>query len=201
MFTLIELPYEPDALEPVISKRTLSFHPGKHLKGYVDNLNKLLVGTEFENLGHIGGNEESVLKELMKRSANAIFNNAGQILNHNLYFRQFTPVPIPPAGHLLAQIVKQWGTIESFQAEFVAKGTALFGSGWIWLAAGKDCTLTILQCSGADNPIVHGLQPILTFDVWEHAYYLDWQNRRADHLAALWPLLDWNELERRFSAL
>lgn len=201
MFTLIELPYSPEALESAISARTLSFHHGKHLRGYVDNLNKLIVGTEFEALFcHTERSEESLLIEIVKKSTGAIFNNAGQILNHNLYFTQFTPASGAPVGRLLAQIVKQWGTLEAFKAEFVAKGTGLFGSGWVWLQADADGTLSIAQYAGADNPVVHDLRPILTFDVWEHAYYLDFQNRRADYLAALWPILDWAVLEQRYSA-
>ena len=139
MFTLIDLPYALDALEPVISARTLEFHHGKHLQTYVDNLNKLIAGTEFESM---------TLEEIVARSAslpaptgNPIFNNAGQVLNHNLYFTQFCPRhsrldrESAPAGPLKDQIEKQWGSIESFQKEFVAKGVGLFGSGWVWLQA------------------------------------------------------------------
>ena len=210
MFTLIDLPYSLDALEPVISSRTLEFHHGKHLKGYVDNLNKLIVGTEFDNL---------TLEEIvMKAPAGPIFNNAGQILNHNLYFTQFCPchserseesgvsLPSPtpgaslpaPTGNLLVQINRQWGTLDAFKAEFVQKGTTLFGSGWVWLQADANGELSIAQYTGADNPAAHGLKPILTFDVWEHAYYLDYQNRRADHLNALWSIVDWKVLEDRY---
>ena len=208
MFTLIELPYA--SLAPVISDQTLSFHHGKHLQTYVDNLNKLVAGTEFEALCHSERSEESVLEEIIKKSTGGIFNNAGQILNHNLYFLQFkTPDQVggdaaptgslpAPTGNLLAQIVKQWGSFEAFQAEFEAKGTALFGSGWVWLAANEAGELCILQCHGADNPVAHGLKPILTFDVWEHAYYLDYQNRRAAQLKALWQIVDWSVVEKRY---
>lgn len=208
MFNLIQLPYNLDALEPVISARTLEFHHGKHLKGYVDNLNKLVVGTKWEELCHSELSEESVLAEIVRDSDGAIFNNAGQILNHNIYFQQFVPVSAPelvegPAeppveGPLMKQIVKQWGSLESFQTEFVAKGVGLFGSGWVWLSADKDGTLVITQEPGASNPVVKGLKPILTFDVWEHAYYLDWQNRRADHLSALWQIINWSVIEERY---
>ena len=127
MFTLIDLPYS--SLAPVISDKTLSFHHGKHLQTYVDNLNKLIAGTEYEGKS---------LEEIVAASSGAIFNNAGQILNHNLYFTQFCPEPLSlaPIGALLAQIEKQWGTFEAFQADFEAKGVGLFGSGWVWLAAG-----------------------------------------------------------------
>ena len=201
MFTLIDLPYALDALEPVISARTLEFHHGKHLQTYVDNLNKLIAGTEFESM---------TLEEIVARSAslpaptgNPIFNNAGQVLNHNLYFTQFCPRhsrldrESAPAGPLKDQIEKQWGSIESFQKEFVAKGVGLFGSGWVWLQADDAGTLSIGQYAGADNPVAHGLRPILTFDVWEHAYYLDYQNRRAAQLEALWRIVDWKVVEER----
>ena len=200
MFTLIELPYALDGLEPVISARTLEFHHGKHLQGYVDNLNKLIAGTEFESMS---------LEEIVVRSAslpaptgNPIFNNAGQILNHNLYFTQFRPSALRqaqgPAGALKAQIETQWGTLEAFQKEFVAKGVGLFGSGWVWLQADAAGALSIGQYPGADNPVAHGLRPLLTFDVWEHAYYLDYQNRRAAHLEALWEIVDWSVVEERY---
>ena len=132
----------------------------------------------------------------------AIFNNAGQILNHNLYFTQFCGSALRqaqgPAGPLKARIEAQWGTLEAFQKEFVAKGVGLFGSGWVWLQADAAGTLSIGQYPGADNPVAHGLRPILTFDVWEHAYYLDYQNRRAAHLEALWGIVDWKVVEGRY---
>ena len=190
MFTLIDLPYAPTALEPVISAQTLSFHHGKHLQAYVDNLNKLLPGT---------GPVDLKLEEIVKQSSGAIFNNAGQILNHNLYFTQFAPNPAAPAGKVVDQIVKQWGSLDAFKAEFEAKGVGLFGSGWVWLAADKDGTLVISQEPNAGNPVTKGLKPLLTFDVWEHAYYLDYQNRRAAHLAALWQIVNWKEIEERYT--
>ena len=210
MFTLIALPYPIDALEPVISARTLSFHHGKHLQAYVDNLNKLIPGTEFKSMS---------LEEIVAKSTGAIFNNAGQILNHNLYFTQFRPRhsrldlsrhsrldrESAPTGPLKAQIESQWGTLEAFQKEFVAKGVGLFGSGWVWLQADAAGTLSIGQYPGADNPVAHvmpgstgHLTPLLTFDVWEHAYYLDYQNRRAAHLEALWGIVDWTVVESRY---
>ena len=201
MFSLIDLPYPIDALEPVISAQTLSFHYGKHLQAYVDNLNKLIPGTEFESMS---------LEEIVARSAslpaptgNPIFNNAGQILNHNLYFTQFRPSALEhaegPTGPLKAKIENQWGSLEAFQKEFVAKGVGLFGSGWVWLQADAAGTLSIGQYPGADNPVAHGLRPLLTFDVWEHAYYLDYQNRRAAHLEALWGIVDWGVVEGRYA--
>ena len=201
MFTLIDLPYAPDALAPVISADTIAFHHGKHLQGYVDNLNRLIAGTEFESMS---------LEEIVCNADGAIFNNAGQILNHNLYFTQFCPGGRPLSvissggeaavekSNLLAQIEKQWGTLAAFQADFVAKGTTLFGSGWVWLSATPDGTLVISQETNANNPITKGLKPLLTFDVWEHAYYLDYQNRRAAQLEALWGIVDWNVIEERY---
>ena len=195
MFSLIELPYAQDALEGVISDRTLAFHHGKHLQGYVDNLNKLIAGTELEGLP---------LEEIMRRSLSGpVFNNAGQIFNHNLYFTQFRAAsadaaPGAPSGRLRAQIERKWGSFDAFKEAFEAAGTGLFGSGWVWLQADAAGELSIAQYAGADNPVAHGLRPLLTFDVWEHAYYLDFQNRRAAHLAALWNIIDWTIVEKRF---
>ncbi len=191
MFTLITLPYAPDALEPVISAQTLGFHHGKHLQGYVNNLNAALPGSPYEGMA---------LEEIVRKAEGAVFNNAGQILNHNLYFTQFkTPDQVGGDGvALAAQIDKQWGSFEAFQAEFVAKGAGLFGSGWVWLSAQADGTLVITQEPGAHNPVEKGLKPLLTFDVWEHAYYLDYQNRRPEHLKALWQIVNWAEIERRY---
>lgn len=189
MFTLIELPYAKDALVPVISAQTLDFHHGKHLQGYVDNLNKLLPGSPFEGMA---------LEDIVRKADGALFNNAGQILNHNLYFTQFAPKATEPAGKIKAQIEKQWGSVDAFKAEFEAKGTTLFGSGWVWLSAQADGSLVITQEPNAGNPVTKGLKPLLTFDVWEHAYYLDYQNRRAAHLAALWQIVNWEEVEKRY---
>ena len=191
MFELISLPYGAKDLEPVISAQTLSFHHGKHLQGYVDNLNKLLPGS---------GMEADSLELIVCKASGGMFNNAGQILNHNLYFTQFCKGGSElKEGFIKSQIVKQWGSVEAFQAEFVAKGVGLFGSGWVWLSAKKDGSLVITQEPGASNPVVRGLKPLLTFDVWEHAYYLDYQNRRAAHLDALWQIVDWSVIERRYA--
>ena len=191
MFELISLPYGAADLEPVISAQTLSFHHGKHLQGYVDNLNKLLPGS---------GMEADSLELIVCKASGGMFNNAGQILNHNLYFTQFCKCGSQlKDGFLKSQIVGQWGSVEAFQAEFVAKGVGLFGSGWVWLSAKKDGSLVITQEPGAENPITEGLKPLLTFDVWEHAYYLDYQNRRAAQLEALWQIVDWSVIEKRYA--
>ena len=193
MFKLIDLPYK--SLAPVISDETLSFHHGKHLQTYVDNLNKLIAGTEFETMS---------LEEIVKKSSGAVFNNAGQILNHNLYFTQFTPSHSERSEEseespLFVQIVKQWGSVDAFKAEFEAKGVGLFGSGWVWLQSNEAGELSIVQYPGADNPVARGLKPILTFDVWEHAYYLDYQNRRAAHLNELWKIVNWVVVMERYT--
>lgn len=188
-FELIKLPYEADALEPVISKVTIGFHYGKHLQAYVNNLNAAIEGTAFE---------EMPLEEIVKTSEGGVFNNAGQILNHNHYFMQFR-VPKAnnrPTGEIAVMIDSQFGSFDAFKEAFVKKGATLFGSGWVWLSVDKDGKLVITQEANANNPVVHGLKPLLTFDVWEHAYYLDYQNRRPDHLAALWQIVDWDFVNR-----
>lgn len=192
MYQLINLPYEQSALEPVISAETIEFHHGRHLKTYVDNLNKLIAGTEFEGKS---------LEAIVNASSGGVFNNAGQILNHEMYFTQFAAAPhsgLDPESPLAKQIAKQWGTLDAFKADFEAKGVGLFGSGWVWLQANADGELSIAQYANADNPVAHGFKPILTFDVWEHAYYLDYQNRRAAHLSALWQIVNWTEIEKRY---
>lgn len=189
-FELIQLPYAANALEPVISKETIEFHHGKHLQAYVNNLNNLIPGTKFEN---------APLEKIVAESDGAIFNNAGQILNHNLYFTQFSPNGGgKPSGKLAEAIDKTWGSFENFQKEFNTNGAGLFGSGWVWLAKDKDGKLSITKEANGSNPVAKGLTPILGFDVWEHAYYLDYQNRRPDHLTALWKIVDWDAVGKRY---
>ena len=195
LFTLITLPYAPNALEPVISQETIEYHHGKHLQTYVDNLNKLVAGTEFESMP---------LEQIVAKSQGAIFNNAGQILNHNLYFLQFKPYTNDQLQMtndqlpILKAIVRDFGSFEAFKADFEQKGTTLFGSGWVWLAADKDGKLVITQEPNAGNPVTKGLKPLLTMDVWEHAYYIDYRNRRAAHLQSLWQIINWDEINRRY---
>ena len=189
-FELIQLPYTTDALEPAISKQTIEFHHGKHLQGYVNNLNNLIQGTQFETAD---------LEAIVKKSDGAIFNNSGQILNHNLYFTQFSPKGGgKPSGKLAEAIDAAWGSFENFQKEFEAAGTGLFGSGWVWLSSDDKGMLSISKEPNAGNPLTKGLKPILTFDVWEHAYYLDFQNRRADQLKSLWAIVNWEIVESRY---
>ncbi len=190
-FELMALPYAIDALEPVISKQTLEFHHGKHLAGYVNNLNGLLEGSPLAGLP---------LEEIVCKAEGGMLNNAGQILNHNLYFGQFTgePTKSAPTGQLADAIERDFGSFEAFKEAFQKAGATLFGSGWVWLSSDKDGKLLITQETNAANPVQKGLKPLLTFDVWEHAYYLDYQNRRPDHLAALWQIVDWSVIEKRY---
>ena len=211
-YELMALPYADDALEPVISKETIGFHHGKHLLAYVNNLNGLLEGSPLADLPL-----EEILVEAEKLRAGelasvmgGILNNAGQVLNHELYFRQFAAPKEDnqPTGKLAEAIVRDFGSFEAFKEEFQKKGATLFGSGWVWLSAtptpqsdpsgrGTIGKLVITQETNAANPMQRGLKPLLTFDVWEHAYYLDYQNRRPDHLAALWQTINWEVVESR----
>ena len=192
-FELMALPYAPEALEPVISRETIGFHHGKHLAAYVNNLNGLLDGSGFE---------DATLEEIVCKATGGILNNAGQILNHELYFGQFTgqPANCEPTETLAEAICRDFGSFEAFKEEFQKKGATLFGSGWVWLSADKDGKLVITQETNAANPVQRRLKPLLTFDVWEHAYYLDYQNRRPDHLTALWQIIDWNVIGQRYQS-
>ena len=189
-FELYRLPYDTEALRPVISGETLSFHHGKHLQTYVNNLNAAIEGTPFADM---------TLEEIVMKSEGGMRNNAGQVLNHNLYFGQFRQPKSNnrPMGAFLMAIEKAFGTFDDFQKTFVQQGATLFGSGWVWLSQNEKGELVITQEKDAANPIQKGLRPLLTFDVWEHAYYLDYQNRRADHLAALWQIIDWDVVASR----
>ncbi len=193
LFQLQPLPYAPDALAPAISTETLGFHHGKHLLTYVNNLNALLPGSGFEG---------KPLEQIVCESEGAMRNNAGQILNHNLYFAQFRAPRQEnrPTGRLAEAIDAAFGSFDAFKDTFAKQGAGLFGSGWVWLSANEDGGLVITQEANAANPVQRGLRPLLTFDVWEHAYYLDYQNRRADHLAALWSLIDWDTVAQRLEA-
>jgi len=189
-FTLPELPYAHNALEPIISERTISFHYGKHHQAYVNNLNGLVVGTEFEDSG---------LEEIVKKSEGPIFNNAAQIWNHTFYFLSLTPEKgSAPGDKLVKAITEGWDSLDNFKVEFNKAAVSVFGSGWAWLVKDAGGKLSIVKESNAGNPITRGLSPLLTFDVWEHAYYLDYQNRRADYVAALWDLVDWKLVSDRY---
>lgn len=188
---LFPLPFNERDLEPVISAETIALHHGKHLATYVNNLNNLLPGSEFEELP---------LEEIVEKASGGIFNNAGQILNHNLYFEQLQAPSHDnrPVGKLAQAIDEQFGSFESFKEKFTTAAATLFGSGWAWLASDSEGKLHILQMPGADNPVTKGLKPLMTMDVWEHAYYVDYRNRRPDHIAAMWQVLNWEVINRRY---
>ncbi|MDR0961538.1 MAG: superoxide dismutase [Mediterranea sp.] len=191
MYEMPKLPYANNALEPVISQQTIDFHYGKHLQTYVNNLNGLVPGTEFGN--------KDLVTIVATAPDGAVFNNAGQVLNHTLYFLQFAPKPAKsePTGKLAEAINRDFGSFENFKKEFSAAAVGLFGSGWAWLSADKNGKLVITKEANGSNPVRAGLTPLLGFDVWEHSYYLDYQNRRADHIAALWSIIDWDVVGSR----
>lgn len=184
-YELPSLPYANDALQPVISKETVDYHYGKHEQTYIDNLNRLIKGTEYEDME---------LEDIIRHSEGALFNNASQAWNHIFYFFTFNPHPAArePSGELRRAIDRDFGSFDKFKEAFVEAGTGLFGSGWVWLSRDDDGRLFLTQGKNADSPLADGLTPLLTFDVWEHAYYLDYQNRRADALKALWDIVDWD---------
>ena len=190
-FELMALPYEVEALEPVISAETLGFHHGKHLATYVNNLNAALPGSGLEGLA---------LEDVVLKAQGGMLNNAGQILNHNLYFSQFRAPKEEnvPTGRLAEAIDAAFGSFEAFKEAFAKAGATLFGSGWVWLSADADGKLVITQETNAANPVQRGLRPLMTMDVWEHAYYLDYQNRRPAHLEALWQIIDWDVVAARY---
>ena len=194
---LITLPYEYEALEPVISEHTMQLHHGKHLRGYVDRLARYIAHTPYAALPLsriVVLSDSSIYDE-------DIFNNAGQVLNHNLYFMQFSPNGGgEPRGLLYDAIINHWGSFEVFKQAFNQSAAELFGSGWVWLACDYEGQLYIVQEANGGNPVTHGLTPLLGVDVWEHAYYLDYNNRRREHLEALWNIVDWPEVEARYEA-
>ncbi|MFO7939648.1 MAG: superoxide dismutase [Bacteroidales bacterium] len=189
-FELPKLPYALDALEPHISKRTLEFHYGKHHQGYVNKVNGMIEGTEFENAD---------LETIIKKADGGIFNNGAQVWNHTFYFEAFRPNPVDkPAGPLAEAIDKKWGSFEAFKETFEKEAAALFGSGWAWLVKNQQGELEIVKKQNAENPLRDGMTPLLTCDVWEHAYYLDYQNKRPDYLSNFWNVLDWEVVGKRF---
>lgn len=190
LYTQPKLPYAIDSLAPIISKETIEVHYGKHEKAYIDNLNNLIKNTDKEDLP---------LEEIIINSTGALYNNAAQAWNHIFYFFSFSPDGGgEPKGELRQAIDTQFGSFELFKKQFEEAGVKLFGSGWVWLSSDDSGNLFITQGENASNPLIEGLTPILTFDVWEHAYYLDYQNRRADALHALWDIIDWDVISSRF---
>jgi Fe-Mn family superoxide dismutase len=190
IYTQPKLPYKDDALEPVISRRSIEYHYGKHTKAYIDNLNQLIEATEYEDLP---------LEEIIHDAKGQLFNNAAQAWNHIFYFFSFSPDGGgEPEGELREAINEQYGSFEAFKQEFVDAATKLFGSGWVWLSADNSGKLFITQEPNAGNPLTQGLTPLLAFDLWEHAYYLDYQNRRKESLEKLWDIIDWPIVESRY---
>jgi len=188
-FELPELPYALNALEPVISQRTLEFHYGKHHQAYVNNLNKLIAGTDLEGAS---------LEEIIMKADGGIYNNAAQVWNHTFYFEALTPnqnedIPMP----LKNLIDENFGSWNNFKEEFLKAAATLFGSGWVWLVKDAQGKLSIVKESNAGNPMLNGLTPLMTLDVWEHAYYLDYQNKRPDYLNAAWTLINWQKINER----
>ncbi len=188
-FELPKLPYAIDALEPYIDHKTLEFHHGKPHQAYVNKLNGLIEGTEFENKS---------LEEIIKTSEAGIFNNAAQAWNHTFYFESFAPNKGgEPTGALLEGIKKDFGSFDNFKDEFSKAAATLFGSGWAWLVRGENDKLEIVKESNAGNPLTSNEKPLLTIDVWEHAYYLDYQNKRPDYISAFWKIVNWDTISGR----
>jgi Fe-Mn family superoxide dismutase len=189
-FELPKLPYKLDALVPFLSMETLEFHYGKHHQTYINNLNGLIPGSEFEN---------SDLESMIKKAEGPVFNNAAQVWNHTFYFESFSKEGRKlPTGSLADEITRSFGSFEAFKELFTKSAVTLFGSGWAWLAKKDDGTLQILQESNAGNPLKKGLKPLLTCDVWEHAYYIDYRNRRPDYLKSFWEIIDWDIISMRY---
>lgn len=188
--TLPVLPYKEDALEPYISKKTIEFHYGKHHQAYVNNLNKLLPGTRFE---------KDDLETIVKEADGGLYNNGSQAWNHAFYFTELSPEPAKqPRGRLASVIKEEFGSMELFIEKFSNVANSLFGSGWVWLVKRHDGSLNIIPESNAGNPMLLNLKPIMNIDVWEHAYYLDYQNRRPEYVKNFWNVLDWEIICRRY---
>ena len=189
-FKLAPLPYAYNALEPEISEETLRFHHDKHHAGYVAKLNTLIAGTPYETM---------TLEEIISKSDGAIFNNAAQVWNHDFYFATLSPTPnLKPEGKLLDAIVSEYGSVENLKREMNEAAVNLFGSGWVWLVENKDGKLSIMSGKNADTPLRYDMRPLLTIDVWEHAYYIDYRNARADAVKAIWNKIDWRKVEERY---
>lgn len=191
MFALSQLPYTMDALEPHISRETLEFHYGKHHQGYVNKLNELVQGKPESKM---------TLEEIILSSSGAVFNSAAQIWNHEFYWNCLSPIGGgTPKGIVAEAIQRNFGSYESFRQKFTDSSVSLFGSGWTWLIQTKDGRLEIVQTKDAANPMVEGKKPLLTCDVWEHAYYIDYRNARAKYVEAFWSLINWQFVENRLS--
>ena len=185
------LAYELDALAPHISKETLEYHYGKHHQTYITNLNNLIKGTEFENM---------TLEEIIKKSNGGIFNNSAQVWTHSFYWNCLAPhAGGEPKGELLAAINKKWGSFSKFQEEFTKISVGTFGSGWGWLVKTPSGDLDLVSTSNAATPLTTANKPLLTCDVWEHAYYIDYRNSRPNYLNAFWALVNWDFVTKNFA--
>lgn len=191
-FTLAPLPYDKKALEPHISEETLAYHHDKHMAAYVNKLNELIAGTRYDGM---------TLEDIIREADGPLFNNAAQAWNHEFYFAQFSPEPQRmPSGELLDAINTAFGSVDKLKERMNAESAALFGSGWVWLASNYDGEPMIVPKPNAGNPLTDELRPLLAIDVWEHAYYIDFRNARADGVKALWNVLDWRKVEERYAA-
>ena len=185
---LPELPYAVDALAPVMSADTLNYHYGKHLQTYLDNVNRMIEGTPFADMK---------LKDMITKAQGALYNNAAQAFNHIIFFKQLTPTPTTISPLLTQALVARFGSVDAFKSEFSNAAATLFGSGWVWLALDANNVLQIVPEPNAGNPITRNMRPLMCIDVWEHAYYLDYQNRRGDYIKNFWNLVNWDYIEKR----
>lgn len=185
---LPELPYALDALAPAMSADTLNYHYGKHLQTYLDNVNRMIEGTPFADMK---------LKDMITKAQGALYNNAAQAFNHIIFFKQLTPTPTTISPLLTQALVARFGSVDAFKTEFSNAAVTLFGSGWVWLALDANNVLQIVPEPNAGNPITRNMRPLMCIDVWEHAYYLDYQNRRGDYIKNFWNLVNWDYIEKR----
>lgn len=185
---LPELPYALDALAPVMSADTLNYHYGKHLQTYLDNVNRMIEGTPFADMK---------LKDMITKAQGALYNNAAQAFNHIIFFKQLTPTPTTISPLLTQALVARFGSVDEFKSEFSNAAATLFGSGWVWLALDANNVLQIVPEPNAGNPITRNMRPLMCIDVWEHAYYLDYQNRRGDYIKNFWNIVNWDYIEKR----
>ena len=187
-FRLAPLPYDMKALAPYVSEETLLYHHDKHTAAYVAKLNELIAGTLYEGMA---------LEEIIRQADGPVFNNAAQAWNHDFYFQTLSPSTVEMPEILEEKLVKTFGSINNFKSEFIKAASTLFGSGWAWLCEDKEGALSIVQTQNADNPMTQGLKPLMVIDVWEHAYYIDYRNRRAAYLEAIWNIIDWGKVAER----
>jgi superoxide dismutase, Fe-Mn family len=189
-FKLIDLPYDKNSFGDALTAESFDYHYGKHLQAYVNNTNNLISGTEFENMP---------LLDIIQKSSGGLYNNSSQIFNHEFFFNELTPTKTEPDAFVIELLTKSFGSIEKFKEEFSQKATTLFGSGWCWLVKLADGTLAIEQYFNADTPVKYGKKPILTLDVWEHAYYIDYRNARPNFIAKFFELINWDFVSKQLN--